>query len=119
MSYDEDMALLASPSNLLVKKDNLTIKDIAKEPLILTERGCSYRIIFESMFYKESFHPHISLEVGSIETIKTFVMSNLRITLLPTMTVKNELSKKQLVKLNVIFSIFIVFIIAFLNSILS
>ncbi|MDF2505525.1 LysR family transcriptional regulator [Clostridium sp.] len=102
MSYKEDMALLASPLNMLINKKNLTLKDISHEPLILTENGCSYRNVFISMFYKEGLQPHLSLEVGSIETIKTFVMSNLGITLLPVMTVKNELSQKKLVTLDLI-----------------
>ncbi|WP_010233782.1 LysR family transcriptional regulator [Clostridium arbusti] len=102
MSYKEDMALLASPLNMLINKKNLTLKDISDEPLILTENGCSYRNVFISMFYKEGLQPYLSLEVGSIETIKTFVMSNLGITLLPVMTVKNELSQKKLVTLDLI-----------------
>lgn len=100
LSYKEDMALLASPLNKLSNEKTLALKDIAHEPLILTEKGCSYRSVFEKMFYKEGLQPRLSLEVGSIETIKTFVMSNLGITLLPVMTVENELSQKQLIKLN-------------------
>lgn len=102
ISSKEDMLLLASPLNRLTNKKNLTIRDIAKEPLILTENGCSYRNVFISMFYRENIQPKLSLEIGSIETIKTFVMSNLGITFLPAMSVKNELHEKKLVKLDLI-----------------
>ncbi|UZW15152.1 LysR family transcriptional regulator [Clostridium pasteurianum] len=102
MSSKEDMLLLASPLNRLANKKNLSIRDIAKEPLILTENGCSYRNVFISMFYKENIQPKLSLEIGSIETIKTFVMSNLGITFLPAMSVNNELQGKKLVKLDLI-----------------
>lgn len=37
------------------------------------------------------------MEVGSIEAIKSFTMSNLGITLLPVMTVEKELESGQLV----------------------
>lgn len=100
MCYKEEMAVLASPLNKLKDKLKLTLKDIVAEPLILTEKGCSYRGVFEEMFRKENLQLHLALEIGSIETIKTFVMNNLGITLLPVMTVENELNRGKLVKLN-------------------
>ncbi|MDD7794415.1 LysR family transcriptional regulator [Clostridium sp. 'White wine YQ'] len=102
MSYNEPMAILASPANKFASRKKITLKDIANEPLILTEKGCSYRGVFESMFYIQNLKPHISLEVGSIETIKTFVSNNLGITLLPVMAVENELKQGKLVKLDLI-----------------
>ncbi|OPJ59131.1 LysR family transcriptional regulator [Clostridium chromiireducens] len=100
MCCNEDMAVLVSPLNKLKDKLELTLKDITSVPLILTEKGCSYRGAFEEMFRKENLKPHLALEIGSIETIKTFVMNNLGITLLPVMTVENELNKGELVKLD-------------------
>lgn len=100
MAFNEPMVFLASPENKLSNKREVTIKDIENEPLILTEKGCSYRNIFENMFHREGLKPHVSLEVGSIEAIKTFTMSNLGITLLPVMTVKEELKSKKLTSLN-------------------
>ncbi|MDD3224232.1 MAG: LysR family transcriptional regulator [Clostridium sp.] len=100
MAFNEPMMFLASQKNKLCGKDKITIEDIKNEPLILTEPGCSYRNIFESMFYKEGLKPNVALEVGSIEAIKTFTISNLGITLLPVMTVKKELKSGKLVQLN-------------------
>ncbi|HEX9026560.1 MAG TPA: LysR substrate-binding domain-containing protein [Clostridium sp.] len=54
------------------------------------------------MFHKEYLQPHLTLEIGSIETIKYFVMNNLGITLLPIMTVEDELSKGNLVKFDLV-----------------
>lgn len=102
MCCEEEMALLASPLNELKDKKKLTLKDISGEALILTEKGCSYRGVFEGMFNKENLQPHLALEIGSIETIKTFVKNNLGITLLPAMTANNELSKGELVKLDLV-----------------
>lgn len=102
MCHEEEMALLASPLSKLKDKNNLTLKDILSEPLILTEKGCSYRGVFEGMFKTENLQPHLSLEIGSIETIKTFVKNNLGITLLPVMTAQNELDKGELVKLDLV-----------------
>ena len=101
LSYEEPMAILASPANKLSNKKNLTIRDIAGEPLILTEKGCSYRNAFEEMFYKAGLQPRASLEVGSLDTIKTFAMGNLGVTLLPIMAVKKELEQMRLKVLDV------------------
>ncbi|MHC1682389.1 MAG: LysR family transcriptional regulator [Clostridiaceae bacterium] len=101
LSYKEPMAVLASPDNKLATQKSLTLSDISEEPLILTEKGCSYRGVFESLFYKEGLTPHLSLEIGSIGTIKTFVMNNLGITFLPIITVEKELSNNQLMLLNI------------------
>lgn len=102
MCCEEEMAVLASPLNILKDKKKLTLKDISGEALILTEKGCSYRGVFETMFSKENLQHHLSLEIGSIETIKTFVKNNLGITLLPAMTAQNELDKGELVKLDLV-----------------
>lgn len=96
MSYNESMTFLASPVNRLAGKRQVTMEDIKEEPLIVTEKGCSYRNIFEKMFQKSGLKPNIALEVGSIEAIKSFTMSNLGITLLPVMTVEKELENGQL-----------------------
>ena len=102
MSKKENMVILASPLNKLKNKMHITLKDIEGESLILTEKGCSYRSVFEAMFHKEGLQPNLALEIGSIETIKSFVMKNLGITLLPLMTVEDELSKRSLVKLDLV-----------------
>jgi DNA-binding transcriptional LysR family regulator len=102
MSKKENMVILASPLNKLKNNMNITLKDIEGESLILTEKGCSYRSVFEAMFHKEGLQPNLALEIGSIETIKSFVMKNLGITLLPLMTVEDELSKRSLVKLDLV-----------------
>jgi len=97
VSYNEPMIFLSSPVNRLANKREVTMEDIKDEPLIVTEKGCSYRNVFEKMFQKAGLKPNIALEVGSIEAIKSFTMSNLGITLLPVMTVKKELENGQLV----------------------
>lgn len=100
MCNKENMAVLASPLNRLKDKIEISLKDITGESLILTEKGCSYRGVLERMIQEENLQPHLTLEIGSIETIKTFVMNNLGITFLPVMTVENELAEGKLIKLD-------------------
>ena len=101
MDKYEHMVILCSPSNKLMKKSKVTLEDIQNESLILTEKGCSYRKDFEEIFQKKSINTNLVLESGSIEAIKRFVKSNIGITLLPKMTVEEELKNKELVELTV------------------
>jgi DNA-binding transcriptional LysR family regulator len=101
LSFNEPMVIVAAASNRLKDKNSLTVQDLATESLILTEQGCSYRCALEEIFNKNGVQPHILLEVGNIETIKSFVKSNLGITLLPLMTVKNEVANRELVILDI------------------
>lgn len=98
--FQEPMVLVASHENKLSTKKSVTIKDICNEPLILTEKGCSYRNVFETMLNKIGAEPHLAMEIGSIEAIKTFAVSNLGITLLPMITVEKELEQGQLTALD-------------------
>lgn len=101
MYYDESMGILASPQNKLLNKNKVKIKDLENEPLILTEKGCSYRAAFKKQFNLQGLHPRISFEIGGIEAIKKLTMSNLGITLLPYMAVKDELNDGKLKVLDV------------------
>jgi DNA-binding transcriptional LysR family regulator len=101
LSLNEPMVMIAASGNRLQYKHNLTVKDLADESLILTEQGCSYRFALERIFIRNGIQPHVLLEVGNIETIKSFVKSNLGITLLPLMTVKKEVDNKELIILDV------------------
>ena len=101
MDKYEHMVILCSPSNKLIKKSKVTLEDIQNEFLILTEKGCSYRKDFGEIFQKKSINTNLVLESGSIEAIKRFVKSNIGITLLPKMTVEEELKNKELVELTV------------------
>lgn len=101
LSLDEPMVIVAAAGNRLRHKKSLTVQDLASESLILTEQGCSYRCALESIFNKNGIQPHTLLEVGNIEAIKSFVKSNLGITLLPLMTVKKEIASQELVGLDI------------------
>jgi DNA-binding transcriptional LysR family regulator len=100
ISFDEPMLLLAAPGHPLLKKKEVLPEDIAKESLILTELGCSYRAVFENILNSYNLKANVVLETGSVQAIKQFTMSGLGITLLPKVAVDEELSQGRLVPLN-------------------
>jgi DNA-binding transcriptional LysR family regulator len=100
ISFDEPMLLLTAPGHHLIDKSEVLPEAIAKEPLILTELGCSYRAVFENMLNSLNLKANVVLETGSVQAIKQFTMSGLGVTLLPKVAVEEELSSGRLVALN-------------------
>lgn len=100
ISFDEPMLLLAAPGHPLLEKKEILPEDIAKESLILTELGCSYRAVFENILNSYNLKANVVLETGSVQAIKQFTMSGLGITLLPKVAVDEELNQGKLVPLN-------------------
>lgn len=96
----EPMLLLAYPGHPLLKKSEVTPKDIENEPLILTEMGCSYRAAFENILTQCSIKPNVVLETGSVQAIKQLAISGLGLTLLPKIAVDDEIANGRLVPLN-------------------
>jgi DNA-binding transcriptional LysR family regulator len=97
--FEEPMAVIAAPDHPLAKKHQITPYDINGQALILTEAGCSYRQVFESILTQASAKPLSILGVSSNEVIKKFVCDGWGIGLLPYVTVDQELKNKQLVAL--------------------
>jgi len=99
-AFPETMVLLAAPQHPLSKKENVFPEDLTGQSLILTETGCSYRALLESVFTEYSIKPSSIIETGNVQLIKQLTMSGLGITLLPLVAAEEECATKRLVKLN-------------------
>lgn len=78
--------IVALPSNhRLVKKNTLTIRDLTKEPFILTQfhPGSSYYGSVMQCCYEAGFRPNVVLEAPEILTIVAFVAARMGIALVP------------------------------------
>ncbi|WP_068775838.1 LysR family transcriptional regulator [Paenibacillus sp. FJAT-26967] len=95
----EQLKMVASPQHPLLAQDELTPLHFARETLLLTENGCSYRTLLEEYFREEGVHPANKLEFVSIEAIKQCVIANLGIALLPAMAVRKELEEERMKEL--------------------
>ena len=100
VEFDEPMLLLAYPDHHLTSKEEIFPEDIENEALILTETGCSYRAAFENILSEHNIKPNLVLETGSVQAIKQFTMSGLGITLLPAVSVSDEVNSGKLIPLN-------------------
>ncbi|UTR16508.1 LysR family transcriptional regulator [Salipaludibacillus sp. LMS25] len=90
------LVFVASPVNKMTQLENLKLKDLIEETLILTEKGCSYRNLLEGMLSDHKITFNSTFEITNIETLKNCVKSDLGIALLPYEAVKKEVEKDEL-----------------------
>lgn len=83
--------------------DNLTLLDIIEEKFIMPEKECNCRQILEDKLleYKSNENLKIFLEIGSTGIIKSFVENSLVISLLPKITIIDEIKSGKIKVLDV------------------
>jgi DNA-binding transcriptional LysR family regulator len=96
---DEQVLIVAAPDHPLTASPGVHPQDLAGEPVLLTELGCSYRNQFERQLIAAGTHPGHRQEFQSIETIKRCVEAGLGIAPLPAIAVTAELLSGSLVPL--------------------
>jgi len=93
---DESMVIIGAPDADLEFLSAWSESQEAKESIIFSEKGCSFRIAFEN-YLKERKTKYVNpLEFSSIEAIKKCVMNGLGISLLPFYAVRNEVTEGSL-----------------------
>src|SRR5581483_5773725 len=94
---EEELVIIAHPKHKICARSTVTINDLAKETLILTEDGCTYRAMLLRALQQNGISYQLSFECGSLEAIKQCVIYSLGIALLPRMTVNSEVEQGQVI----------------------
>jgi DNA-binding transcriptional LysR family regulator len=93
----EPMTLISCINHRLTNKGYCNPEDLIGEDLIqLEEPDCCYRLIFEAQLAKAGVQPGSVYEFSSVESTKKCVISGLGISVLPEMTVRQEIATGQL-----------------------
>lgn len=90
---EEKLTIVASPQHHLADKAEIHLEDLEHETLLLTESGCSYRVILENLFRQSGICASNKFEFVSVEAIKQCIILDLGIAVLPEMVVKAEIEK--------------------------
>ena len=97
-----DMHFVANAKSLFAKKKKLSIKDIADQPFILTEKGMGYRKFFDKELEKKSIDITPVLEIGRTDIITKLLEENEDcISYLPYFTADEKVKEGKLVYLDV------------------
>lgn len=93
----EPMVIVVPNDHAFANKEELFIKDLQDESLLLTEKGCTYRTLLLERLTSENISFDISMELSSVETIKKAIKYHWGIGFLPLFSVeKNDQSLKTI-----------------------
>jgi DNA-binding transcriptional LysR family regulator len=93
---EEELVVVAAPHHPLVHAEGVTEQDLSSANVLVVESGCSYRDLFEAELQEAGVDPIPTLEFGTTEAIKRSVRTGLGISLLPEITVVEELAAGEL-----------------------
>ncbi|WP_313799624.1 LysR family transcriptional regulator [Cytobacillus sp.] len=89
----EELKLVVAPNH---PTSIFSIEDLKNETLLLTETGCSYRMMLEDSLKSAGVYPLDKIEFVSIEAIKQCVIAGLGVALLPEMVVKKDIKEGRM-----------------------
>ncbi|MDI3389983.1 LysR family transcriptional regulator [Streptomyces sp. B-S-A8] len=95
----EPLLIVAAPGHRLADAAKVDTDELRSESVLAPEAGCAYRELFEAELNDGTGEPVPFLEFGNVEAIKRGVGAGLGISLLPRMTVADELAAGSLVPL--------------------
>lgn len=81
--YQVNTSLIVSPENEIADKEEVSIENIRNVPMILTEKGMSYRQVFEDYAARNGLPLEPVLEIGDTDLICHLVSQNSGISFLP------------------------------------
>jgi len=84
------LVAIVPPHHKLAGRESITLNELNGEPLILRERGSSYREMVDETFKEKRISPLIIMESDSTSAIKKMVESGAGIAILPKQMVKKE-----------------------------
>lgn len=94
---EEPLVLVANPNHLYSSYRTITLEHLADKEWIMPEASCNYRIMLEKLLRKNNINYKIGLELGNPEAIKRCLMTGFGISLLPRITVLDEIKRGDLV----------------------
>jgi DNA-binding transcriptional LysR family regulator len=96
----EDVVVLVSPGHRLASVNRLNADMLRDEQILLTERSCGYRVLFERAVSEAGATLNKTLALPSIEAIKRCASAGMGVAVLPRIAVEKELAQHQLVALS-------------------
>lgn len=99
--YNDDLALVCSPSHPFASRGRVTVAEAGKEPFLFFERSSSYHTLVYSMFLRVGVVPESVMELDSMETTKHMVEAGLGIAILPVVSVEREVKAGQLTRVEI------------------
>ena len=97
--HADRMALIASPKHHLAYSIEVTVTDLDGVPFVIHHLCSSTEEFVQRLFRQNGIHCHVVAELWSFENIKSFVLENVGLAIVPRITVTEELRTGTLVEI--------------------
>lgn len=101
LSVRNSLCFLCNPNYRIDRREPLKISDLARIPLIVTEKNCTYRNLLQQIFEQNNTELRVYFESENTEVIKHFAEAGMGVAFLPEIVVSDELNKQKLCRLPV------------------
>lgn len=95
----ERMLALVAAEHTLAKRTKIAVEELVGQQILLTERVCSYRALFERTLALDGGRVDRQLEFASVEALKQCALARMGVAVLPEFVVAEELKRRSLVAL--------------------
>ena len=99
--HKERAVFVAAAVHPLAKEERIGVRRLLQEPLVLTERGISYRYALEQALAADGIALEPFLETGNTDVITRLVRENRGVSFLPEFVVREDLDCGRLAALSV------------------
>ncbi|KQL48533.1 transcriptional regulator [Brevibacillus choshinensis] len=97
----DDMVLAIYPEHSFASRHQFSIEEVARERLILFNRGSLDWKLISSAFSHHQLQNNVVMEVDNIEVVKRMVKQKLGIAFLPRFSIQKDLSEGELLEVTV------------------
>lgn len=97
----DDMVLAIYPEHSFVSRQEVSIEEVARERLILFNRGSLDWKLISTAFSHHQLQNNVVMEVDNIEVVKRMVKQKLGIAFLPRFSIQKDLSAGELLEVTV------------------
>ncbi len=91
--------LVCSINHSFANKASISFEELLHEPFLLTEKGVSYRRIFDEALAKENYEIQPILEISNPDYICQLIESNMGLSFLPDYVTQDAIKNKKVVQL--------------------
>jgi DNA-binding transcriptional LysR family regulator len=81
--FNEPLAVLLPASHPLASRKRIAPADLADQHVLLTDRGCDYRLMIETVLLSQGTQTLSGIEMGSAEVLKRAVQGEMGIAIIP------------------------------------
>jgi DNA-binding transcriptional LysR family regulator len=97
--HSDRMSLIASPKHRLAEYTGVALKDLDGVPFVVHHLCSSTEEVVLRLFRQNGIRCHVAAELWSFENVKSFVLENVGMAIVPRITVMEELRVGSLVEI--------------------